>query len=112
TSSFPVRRRRDLITSNQTPIIASPTEAEHTCAMSGLRDRGQGAQQSRQMRSFLSIASSSGDLTPRFWSTPGGTSLALGWRWPIGACLPLLACPVAGSVWPVVWAPPLERGSD
>src|SRR5438445_7852664 len=64
--SFPVRCRRDLISSNQTPTIASPAEAEHTCAMSGPRDRGQGAQQSRQMRNFLSIAWSSGDLTPRF----------------------------------------------
>jgi hypothetical protein len=32
------------------------------------------------MRSFLSIASSSGDLMPKFSSTLGGTSFALGWR--------------------------------
>src|SRR5262249_9754767 len=39
------------------------------------------------MRSFLSIASSSGDVMPKFSSTLGGTSFALRWR------LPILACP-------------------
>src|SRR5262249_29238225 len=106
--SFPVRRRRDLIISNRTPIIASPTEVEHTCAISGPRDRGQGAQQSRQMRSFLSIAWSSGDLTPRFSWTPGGTSFALGWRCPTGA--PLAVCPGLMSPWPAVCGLPLEDG--
>src|SRR5262249_39467840 len=106
--SFPVRRRRDLIISNRTPIIASPTEVEHTCAISGPRDRGQGAQQSRQMRSFLSIAWSSGDLPRSFSGTPGGTSFAWVWGCPTGASL--AACPSLMSPWPAVCGLPLEDG--
>src|SRR5262249_41052475 len=52
------------------------------------------AYQSRQMRSFLSTASSSGDLTPRLSSFLGGTSLAVGCRGPIGASLTFVGCPV------------------
>jgi hypothetical protein len=37
-------------------------------------------QQSRQMRGFLSMISSSRDLFPRFSWIQDGTSFALGWR--------------------------------
>jgi hypothetical protein len=63
--------------------IGWPAEAQPpSLFMEELRASGArvNVQQSRQMRSFLSIASSSGDLTPKLSSTCAGTSFVLGWR--------------------------------
>jgi hypothetical protein len=64
------------------PAVGQAMEAsikECGTAIADERDGGQN-QQSRQIRSFLSMASSSTDLVPRFSWIRGGTSFALGCR--------------------------------